>query len=158
MWRVLLTCVLLEVTCIKQSSCEDCSRLHFIPDPKADVLLHATLVSRAKHELTVHVQDIIWGDLTVSPSTCWLGKVLHVAVRTNCGDSLESGNDYLFSLKISRSTCPTVFNGGVYTPILHTPRRQIRDVQSNATAGKFKTYGTYYALIALRVPFLATLL
>ena len=146
MWKVLLMCLgclLLEVS----SSSEDCSRLHFIPDPKADVLLHATLVSQTNNELTVRVQDIIWGDLSVSPSACWLVEGLHIVVRTDCGDSLESGNDYLFSLKISRSTCPTVVYGGTYAPILLTLRRQIRDVQSNATAGKLTKYGISCALV-----------
>ena len=133
---MLLTYVLL-VTYVKLSLCEDCSRQRFVPDPTADVLLHATLVSHQQNALMVQFLEIVWGDLSASPSACWQGATLQITVRTKCGDHLEIGNDYLFSLTTSSSTCPTAFYGGTYASILQTPRRKIRDAQSNTAIGTY---------------------
>jgi len=120
---VLMTLLLLHVDYIHAEKCSD---LVPLPIPFADLLLTGTVRANFDERIYgVQVNDTFNSDLRAH-SSCWITykeqQLLLIEESEECILGLTSGHSYLFSVRTSQSSCPSLFHDGKHTPAvrLHT--------------------------------------
>lgn len=116
-----LISLLLHVS-INRIHAEKCSDLAPLPIPFADLLLTGTVRANIDERIYgVQVNDTFDSDLRAH-SSCWIAykelQLLLIEESEECTLGLTLGQSYLFSLRTSQSSCPSLFHDGTHTPAL----------------------------------------
>jgi len=125
---------------------EECPDLVALPSPYADSSFSGT-VRKTVDERTygIEINDIHYGaDIHAAPSSCWTSheglQLLLIELdskSTRCRLTLTVGRTYIFSVHASQTSCPTLFQDGVYSPVLlptHLTAERDRVVRQTAEA------------------------
>ena len=106
---------------------EECPDLVALPSPYADSSFSGT-VRKTVDERTygIEINDIHYGaDIPAAPSSCWTSheglQLLLIELdskSTRCRLTMTVGRTYIFSVHASQTSCPTLFQDGVYSPVL----------------------------------------
>lgn len=125
---------------------EECPDLVPLPSPYADSSFSGT-VRKTVDERTygIEINDIHYGaDIHAAPSSCWTSheglQLLLIELdskSTRCRLTLTVGRTYIFSVHASQTSCPTLFQDGVYSPVLlptHLTAERDRVVRQTAEA------------------------